>query len=515
MEKGQLKNKKVLLLFVLFVVYYLAIGAALTYKLGLDSILSSVGISVTIIGTLTCIIAFLGIFQWDWDMHWIYFVMGIGFGLCFLIVIPLYVVPDESSHMETAYALSNKLLGIKDTENLLHMRADDDAFSCWPYITLDNFKVYLERLFTPLQDGTIVTQSKEILGSPWYEHFLAAAGIAFGRLLHLNTTAMYLMGRLFALIGFTSIIALSIYFLPFGKIILFTLGMMPMTLQMGMSISYDTFVISVAILIISWTLRIFYSDKTETAIAPWEKYVLAFFCVIYFSAKEHAYFSVSLFPVFMYLIKKRPLTPGWRKAILSVPFVVFALIAIYGVVKKLFGIGDLVVEPVNYIEWAGDQGYTIQYVINHPVGFILTLGRTFLTFNTWYITTFVGRSLGWFSVDILEVFVYIYIILLLLSSIKRKETEQYLDKDAKLVMLYTFAVSVACIMAGLMLRHSPLGGGVIQGVQGRYFIPVAILFFMLFRSDTVVADRKLDKYQMLSFLIILMPIIANIMFAYQ
>ena len=141
MNKGLLKDKRILMLFILFVMYYLSIGLALTVKLGLSSILSSVGIAVTVIGTATCIIAFFGMFQWDWDLHWIYLVMGLGFGLCFMIVLPLYVVPDESSHMETAYALSNKLLGIKDTDTLLHMRADDNSFSCWPYITLENFKV--------------------------------------------------------------------------------------------------------------------------------------------------------------------------------------------------------------------------------------------------------------------------------------------------------------------------------------------------------------------------------------
>lgn len=54
-------------------------------------------------------------------------------------------------------------------------------------------------------------------------------------------------------------------------------------------------------------------------------------------------------------------------------------------------------------------------------------------------------------------------------------------------------ISVLCIFAGMLVGWTGLESDVIQGVQGRYFIPLAFYIMMLFNTKRVECSENIDR----------------------
>jgi hypothetical protein len=70
---------------------------------------AAVCIGVLIIITVAW--SYFTLFYFHLSYHLIYLVLGVTMGLIFLILIPAYDVPDENRHFNTAYQLSNLMMG--------------------------------------------------------------------------------------------------------------------------------------------------------------------------------------------------------------------------------------------------------------------------------------------------------------------------------------------------------------------------------------------------------------------
>ena len=97
---------------------------------------------------------------------------------------------------------------------------------------------------------------------------------------------------------------------------------------------------------------------------------------------------------------------------------------------------------------------------------------------------------------------------MLLSGIKKKEDGM---DEIRPWMKWSIAAMLGCcaasVFAALLLDHTPLTTTVIQGVQGRYFLPILLLFLLITRGDWLKTSKNTEKIAI--FLSIMMqPIIA-------
>jgi uncharacterized membrane protein YfcA len=67
---------------------------------------------------LFLVMAFLMIVVLKWGAQRIYIPVCIFLGILYMLVIPVYSVPDEYAHIDTSYSLSNRLLGIPRPEGM-------------------------------------------------------------------------------------------------------------------------------------------------------------------------------------------------------------------------------------------------------------------------------------------------------------------------------------------------------------------------------------------------------------
>jgi uncharacterized membrane protein len=124
----------------------------------------------------------------------------------------------------------------------------------------------------------------------------------------------------------------------------------------------------------------------------------------------------------------------------------------------------------------------IFFMILHPIAFIQALLHSFLYYAQYYLVSFVG-TFGWLDnrldTPLPPILVYIYLTVLILVSLI-DNNEFNINLKQKLVYLMIFSLSFLSIFVLEYIAWNAVGGNIIEGIYGRYFIPIAPLFFLLF-----------------------------------
>ena len=218
-----------------------------------------------------------------WSFPKLAVLMAGGLGVLYLFVLPPLSAPDEISHYVSAYRLSSQLIGQpqRDRYGRVLLRAQD----AWVEDLDGDF------IYEPDEDGNLqVTEESheqavklgETLDESTYELFHAlgingqyaperideiqaqgayvsstyppvtttplayvpqAIGISAARLLGLNTVCLLYFGRLCNLLFFIGMLYLAVKRIPFGKEVLLGVALLPMTLHLAASFSYDVMIL--------------------------------------------------------------------------------------------------------------------------------------------------------------------------------------------------------------------------------------------------------------------------------
>ena len=112
----------------------------------------------------------------------------------------------------------------------------------------------------------------------------------------------------------------------------------------------------------------------------------------------------------------------------------------------------------------------------------------------WYIVSFIGGYLGWLDFMVPSWTTSIYLFLLILLSLKRAEEDIILQRKYKISFMGVSVLTVLFIIFGMAISWTVLTSPIVEGVQGRYFIPIAPLVLMCIPSNYIMVDQKYDKY---------------------
>lgn len=400
------------------------------------------------------------------------------------------------------------------------MRKDDANFESryLDYISysIEDFDQYLNDMSQPLKDATLVTVKDEaeyssslaytrrprVFETEWYQYFFSALGISLARLLNMNTITMYLMGRFFNLLFYILAVYFAIRMLPVGKSLLYSIALLPMPMQLAASTSRDSFRIACAMLVISLTLRLFYSvsgaekasdldmspqktDRSDYVIIA----LLAVFSILLLPLRNYIYSVLLLLPAGVFL---------WRKGILNSRRITVILLIIAGlaggyiIFKQFIHPENIVEEPDINLAWYTAKRYSKEYFINHPLAMVSLIQHTFWINAAWYLETTLGYWLGWLDVNYSPILVYMLVICLVLNTLRRSYESKSLPDGFRLASGMLSLLSMILIMAGMAITWTEMGKTIIDGVQGRYFLPVLFPFLLAFRGPSASADERLD-----------------------
>ncbi len=381
----------------------------------------------------------------------IFIVIGLIFGIAFALINPPFQVPDEPTHYLKVVHLTQGQIFVEKSKVFV------DLYSPVPYI-------------------------------------IPAFTVLIGKLLGLSVSILFYLGRLANLFFYLIIIFLAIKYTPFLKYVFVLLGLMPMALYEAGSFSSDGFNIAVSFLLIAFILKLAFDD--EIIKVNKKQFLIIFILGAALALSKEVY--VLLMLIFL-IVPKNKFESTSLKYIWF--FNIFILSIVMGLLWSLLVEGTYVPISMQVSPMA-----QLSFIATDSISFVsIYLGSIFHNLS-YYLTTFVG-SFGWIDTGLdtpLPLFlVYIYVIFLFFAALT-DNIKLDLKLNQKLISLSIFLLTFTSIFILEYLTWTVVGNHIIDGVYGRYFIPIAPLLFLAIYNNYKIDFRGKNILIILFIVIILL-----------
>jgi len=422
----------------------------------------------------------------------VFLVAAIFAGFIYSFMITPYGSPDESAHIDTTYQYSNSLLGIESAgENLIYKRSCDIYNTFLEHQSLATWKALNNQIFAETGDTTLeaiestATTANPILHAP------AILGITLARIMNLNTVWLLMIGSWCSLIAYALLVYFGMKRLPFGKSLLFVIALLPMSIQQAVSFSYDSIINGVALL---FTCYFLYFMFNRVKISKKNIITLMILSFIIALGKSGVYLPL-IFMLLLLPMQKKDQMPKKKLWFISLGIIgVTVLMCLsYNLPSILGDFSGGSDSGEKIISWAHEPGYTVNYIFQNlkKVAFVFT--NTFFVKAQYYLSTFVGESLGQFDIQVSPIYISIFWILLFGASIREEHEAQMFTKIQRVFIGILCFGSVFLILFSMFFYWTPISRAIIMGVQGRYFIPLSFILLLLFRCSIISWKRSVEK----------------------
>jgi uncharacterized membrane protein len=406
------------------------------------------------------------------------------FGIMFMVVIPPMQVADENAHFYRAYQVSEGVLvsehtalgaggvlpsGVVDFVNSADTRAVQPGVTQkfnphQRYPALWNIRTSSSREPVAFDNTAIYAPTN---------YLVPALGIDAAKILTNRPVIHFYAARLANLIFLGAMVYAAIKLMPRGKWALAVIGLMPMVLYEAISVSADVYIIGLLAVFTACWYKI-YSQKKSPFGSDWAA-LAATSLLIAFSKPSYVLFVL----VLVLLV-----VPVWRdkRELFKRAMAVSAI----GLAALLIAAGWFYSTKslnADFVQWAASFGTMVDpnsqtaFIKGHPFDFLAALANTLATNNgNGLVTSFLG-NFGWLDTPLPEAISIVLVVVFLLALGKDQlsaKAKIYLSKYATFFMLGLGLLCVIVLAIGIYTYWNPVGGSLIFGFQGRYFIPIVI-----------------------------------------
>ncbi len=457
---------------------------------------------ISIISVIFCLLFFVyGYVVKQWKLDKLFFAIAIPIGLIMNVIVPITATPDEPVHIMKSIALSNEMMGrgtdselfvIKSGEEVLFTKTITGSDS---WIEVNNF---YEKMDTNSGVWNEVIKPHNGFKGNTVAYLISALVISIGRLMDGNVLYYMLFARFANYLWYCFTVCLAIHFMPTRKELTAVIALMPMSVQQGVSFSYDSFIISSAIFLISAALYFYSNERYD--VKEHKKYcaLVLFYSISLFSLKHHVYSLISLFPWLIISLDRLKMTDQVKKIskrVLMCLIAVISLYLIFTVYCDLNGISGLFPEPLNELEWDSSQYvYSIGYVLNHPVKIIMLMLNSLYINTVFYVESAFNGPLRWLDFNVPNHIMSLSYLLLGFMTFKRTNESLILNKNIKIIGSTIIILTIGMIFGGMLTSWTGLDSVTVQGVQGRYILPMMNMIILIpFYSETIQIKSNKDK----------------------
>lgn len=380
-------------------------------------------------------------------------------GIMYATFVLVYKVPDEQAHAYRAYNISNfKIIGdtkLQEESVPTQMRSLEDVANYYDEYQLLNVKAdYASQ--SDKEFNVCMTYPPLVYIMPSLTFFVC-------RMLNINILIAIYLARIsnFIMFLFTGWICLKK--IPFGKIAVLVYLFMPMMIHQVASISADAFINCISLAFVTYVLYLkFENEKFD------KKHKIIFILLaIGLAFTKHIYFPIAFIALILVFDKK---LDKKSKAFI---IITMALVTIIAVGWFLF---SNVYKDVREYILVNEVSLTnqLKYILKNPIKFIdILCSTTFIRGGT-YTSQLIGSNLGLLTIKLNNFVIVLYLLLILVSPFLEKHNYALNFKERLLFVIIAVGIFLL-ILTGLYLSWTLVGKDIIDGVQGRYFIPIAIL----------------------------------------
>lgn len=423
----------------------------------------------------------------------IFLSLALPFGLLFLFLIPPFQSFDEHSHFFRVFQLKSADIvgervypygagGYLPTNLIASSMELLDPLS--PGEEPHEYRIdLLKKYFNTKPDFNSMTLANipnTVVYSPiaYLPHILSTA-ISSG-IFNFGVLQILYLARLAGFLVWLIAMFYMIKHIPFGKWALLTIGLIPTMIYEAVTINADTMT---TILVFALVTLILYLYKTRDYLKPLDYALLAALCTAVNLAKP-GYFIVT---ALILILAPKVNNKGLKRYIPLVGIAALAIVPflIWNLIVKDFSVQiPLQFRPGIAIN-AKDQ---IHHLVQHPGDLISAF---FLTNFTWISSSstvsFIG-AFGWGDYPLPVWMISLGLFLLFFSLIYSSKDEYiYVIKD-RFVRKYFLTVALTLFIfleLLLYLTWTPVGARRIDGVQGRYLIPLVALLIPVLQTNVL------------------------------
>ena len=439
-------------------------------------------------------------------VEWYFLCFSLVFGLLVIIYAqPTYNAWDEEVHFQNVYSIaSGKHVKWSEATQAI---IDKKTPSC-------NTKAeYAELRVAMNEKGREVlhleTKETGVVSYSFLAYIPMAVMMKIGMLLNLSFSNMYMLGKIGNLLFYVAIMFLAIRLAKKKKLFLVFIAMMPTSIYLAASYSYDAVVFACVTLgSVLWCNEMFYSQKKYQAV----NMVSSIFLFSVGCLSKAVYIPLILVMLLLPRVQK-------MKKKYKVIFWI-GILTILGLVLMTFVLPVFSNTIAGNVSFGGDSrgGDTsvvrqILSMIQHPWDTIKLLVTDILRFDNFRnlgdpssSNYFVG-NLMFLNFGALGVLSHKWVMLLLpvllLTLIYRDKQDSVISYSFlyRLFIILVIIITVILIWVALYLSFTPVGVESIAGVQARYYLPLLYLIALLVTNKKVyiqISGESVSKLVLLS-----------------
>lgn len=433
------------------------------------------------------------------EKNWVLISLFAVLGFLFIFLIPPFQKPDEGIHYYRTVAVVSSLKSFNFSGKVYLTSSENKLLeSMFSGVIAANYQnkfpksLYLSELFK--KNNFVIDKTKSI-PIEWSHFFSYMPGVI----------GYFLFGSYFPLLGFY--IARISFFLFFiaciwwslkntkgrFKYLIYMYCCLPMVWLQVTAINYDAVLFALAPVIFCWILKFFFKKGLSF------KDLIVFVLLLFWASVCKPGNEIFMILVFLFPFKKLfPTISKWRLFLLNIfLFVIgigfFCLRTLKtGVVSSEININQSVQKKLLLT--------SPDYVLNTTLNTLLDRDKA-----VFYIGSFFG-NFGWLDYSLsLPIYFLIFMVILLIGINYFKGEQKSILSFGQIFFILFFVLLVLGISFGSMfLIWTPAAFPVIEGVQGRYFLPVFIfLLFALFELFLKFDREKIKKFLLVSSLLVI------------
>ncbi|OUO60426.1 hypothetical protein B5F73_03830 [Olsenella sp. An270] len=464
-------------------------------------------VTALVLGVLAAVLFCQRLDKGEGARHDFAFIVGLALsGLVFTFVFAPGTVPDEIYHFNSSYKYSDMILMQEVSNTSITMRACDAEFEdavlyhyhSDPSLTAPTVNRSLYR--TVVQSFALFAGDAELVQVPVDSSYAveanlpqlklpSALGIVLARIIGLGSVPLFYLGRLFNFAFFVILVVAAVKITPIGRNIFKVVSLLPMTLHVASSYSYDAGTIGLAFLFCALALKAMCLerklDKRELAALAVAAVLMAPCKVIY----------SFLLVILMLLPSDRFATPkSGRLYKFGVIGGIIAFVALLRIDTFAAMFVNTTSQTVSEVSSSSSPAYySFTDLVTDPLGTVALLARTTDAYADFYMLSMVGAQLGWFQSTLFAPYYAALplFFILALSSVRSPEDKEILPRAPRAAFFGAFAVFYIALLVEFAIAWTTDGSFLIEGVQGRYFLPMLPLLLLALRGRTVTLSRSI------------------------
>lgn len=394
--------------------------------------------------------------------EFIFLVFGLVFGVLFLVLTPMFEVPDEQAHFHRAVEVANGVFYNKEVPTL----------SAYDELLHQNLiiKAKIEHLTKTFHS---------VSGYSPVMYLTSALGVKFGALFK-NPRLMFYLARLFNLFSWLALLYFAIKITPVFKWHFVLFALLPMSIYEGMSVSADSFVNGYLFLFFAYMFKLIFDKKEK--LSRYE--IIIYFLMTIISCLLK---GCLIYPAFLFVFVKDK-----RKWIVS-----FIVILLSVVIGGLWATNNhIALGP------EGNPEFQKAFILSHPFLYCKLFCKTLLGSSFFWIKGAIG-ILGWLNVRY-PLWIYCLTLIVYSSSFLTIPAEKHISKQLRVAAAALILLYLLIVLSALFCTWTPVNFPRIGGFQGRYLICIFPLMFLFFTGNKCFFNfQQYIKYYLIYIFILL------------